>query len=1036
MKKGIIVGLAIIVGWLCGSSALAAERTVSQVQAIAAKQSRVLKLTPSKERAAERIVDVQIRGQRLYAVNFENNEGFVIVSGDDRLVPVLGYSDQGHFDFETLPDNARIWLEGLMAEAATYAAKGENLTSVANVAKDVQRDNVQSTKEAIAPLVSTLWGQGEPFNNACPLYNSTRTKVGCVATAMAQVINYHMQHYNQPTLTAAEMPSYTTASLKIAVSGIPAQSALPDKNLLLDTYTSKATDAQKNAVAQLMLYCGTAVKMDYGTGSSSAHTQNVAPVCLTYFGCDDSVHVASRYDYTYSDWINLLYNELAAARPIVHGGHSTGGGHAFVVDGYDGKGLFHINWGWSGSSNGYFALSALNPDDAGQIGASSSGDGYNSDQLAIIGLGFTGSSGHAKPISLTMRLKAVNEQEVVYSLYNHTGAVRNFEHGLGVVEENGSITLIGTATTVNSLKETYGWANWERTVAKNTAYANMSKKIIPISREKGASTWVAGVNYDWNYVLAEYDENGNPTLTLFPNADLKGGEITTKSSRYIPEKQIINMPLTNSGEEFYGTLYLFASTTSTKDKPVSKLGVTALAGSQQRLDFEWEPTTAGTYNLWITSDDKGTKVLSTGTIVIREDPFLADKKVVVTGVTFKGLDKESFTLDETTGKRTWDVYHADSLKGTISIQSLSNTDIANFSLKVQYEYYDEQTGQASVQSTSTYNLGTLYAGKVRNLTVTKKMPTNKTYRIHLIQSKPTPTEDLDARYVIHLRSPKKSLEDPSVTLSAITDQPYQGAPIQPTIVVKDGETVITDECDISYASNTNVGEALVTITAKETGSYSGTILTTFKITAVPLTIAAQDATVTFGLPAPAFTVSYTGWKGSDDASVLNGEIRYDCAYQAGSDAGNYTITPSGVTAQNYTITFVSGELMVTKANALVITPPHAKQGLVENDEPQELVTPGLAEGGTMMYSLDNNHWSAELPTAVESGEYLVYYFVNPDKNHNRNDGGTVAVTIAPNPGTEIQTLDATALPDAKLIRNGQLIIRRGGVEYSILGIRH
>ena len=1031
MKKGIIVGLAIIVGWLCGSSALAAERTVSQVQAIAAKQSRVLKLTPSKERAAERIVDVQIRGQRLYAVNFENNEGFVIVSGDDRLVPVLGYSDQGHFDFETLPDNARIWLEGLMAEAATFAAKGENLTSAANVAKDAN-----DTKVAIAPLVSTSWGQGAPFNNACPLYNSTRTKVGCVATAMAQVINYHMQHYNQPTLTAAEMPSYTTASLKIAVSGIPAQSALPDKNLLLDTYTSKATDAQKNAVAQLMLYCGTAVKMDYGTGSSSAHTQNVAPVCLTYFGCDDSVHVASRYDYTYSDWLDLLYNELAAARPIVHGGHSTGGGHAFVVDGYDGKGLFHINWGWSGSCNGYFALSALNPDDAGQIGASSSGDGYNSDQLAIIGLGFTGSSGHAKPISLTMRLKAVNEQKVVYSLYNHTGAVRNFEHGLGVVEESGTITLIGTATTANSLKETYGWANMERTVAKNTAYANMSKKIIPISREKGASTWVAGVNYDWNYVLAEYDENGIPTLTLFPDADLQGGDITTKSSRYIPEKQIINMPLTNSGEEFYGTLYLFASTTTTKDKPVSQLGVTALAGSQQRLDFEWEPTTAGTYNLWITSDDKGTKVLSTGTIVIREDPFLADKKVVVTNVTFKGLDKESFTLDETTGKRTWDVYHADSLKGTISIKSLSNTDIANFSLKVQYEDYDEQTGQATVQSTSIYDLGTLYAGKVRNLTVNKKVPTNKTYRIHLIQSKPTPTEDLDARYVIHLRSPKKSLENPSVTLSAITDQPYQGAPIQPTVVVKDGETVITDECDISYASNTNVGEALVTITAKETGSYSGTILTTFKINAVPLTIAAQDATVTFGLPAPAFTVSYTGWKGSDDASVLNGEMVYECAYQAGSDAGNYTITPSGVTAQNYTITFVSGELMVTKANALVITPPHAKQGLVENDEPQELVTPGLAEGGTMMYSLDNNHWSAELPTAVESGEYLVYYFINPDKNHNRNDGGTVAVTIAPNPGTEIQTLDATALPDAKLIRNGQLIIRRGGVEYSILGIRH
>ena len=1029
MKKGIIVGLAIIIGWLCGSSALAAERTVNQVQAIAAKQSRVLQLTPSKERAAERIVDVEIRGQRLYAVNFENNEGFVIVSGDDRLVPVLGYSDHGHFDFETMPDNARIWLEGLMAEAAAHAAKGEKLTSAAYVAKDVN-----DTKVAIAPLVSTSWGQGEPYNNTCPLYNSIRTKVGCVATAMAQVINYHMQHYNQPTNTAAKMPSYTTSSFRIGVSGVPAYSALPDKSLLLDRYTSKSTEAEQNAVAQLMLYCGTAVKMDYGTGSSSAYTQNVAPACLTYFGCDNTVRVANRYDYTYSDWIDLLYNELAAARPIVHGGHASGGGHAFIVDGYDGNGLFHINWGWNGTSNGYFALSALNPDDEGQIGASSSGDGYNNDQLAIVGLGFTGSSGDAKPISLTMRLKGVNGRTVVYSMFNYTGALRSFEYGLGVVEANGTITLIGTASTANSLSANYGWTNMERTVAKNTAYANMSKKIIPISREAGATTWVAGVNYDWNYVLAEYDENGIPTLTLFPKADLKGGEISTKSSRYIPEKQIINMTLTNSGDEFYGTLYLYASTTSTKDKPVSKLGVTALAGSQQRLDFEWEPTTAGTYNLWITSDDQGTNVLSTGTIVIREDPLLTDKKVVVTDVTFKGLDKESFKLDETTGKRTWDVHHNDSLKGSISIKNISNTNIANFKLTVQYENYNEQTGQATIQSSSTYGLGTLYAGQVRKLTVTKKMPSNKTYRIHLIQSDPTPVVDLDARYVIHLLSTKKSLEDPSVTLSAITDRPYQGAPIQPTIVVKDGETVITDECDITYASNTNVGEAKVTITAKETSSYTGTIFTTFTITPVPLTIAAQNATVTFGLPAPAFTVSYTGWKGGDDASVLNGEMVYECAYQAGSDVGNYAITPSGVTAQNYTITYVSGELIVTKADALVVEAPKAKEGLVETGEPQELVTVGVAEGGTMMYSLDNKHWGADLPTAVDSGDYLVYYFVNPDKNHNRNDGGTVAVTIAPHPVTEVQTVEATAQPDAKLIRNGQLIIRHGGVEYSILGL--
>ena len=123
---------------------------------------------------------------------------------------------------------------------------------------------------------------------------------------------------------------------------------------------------------------------------------------------------------TYAQWVDTIYNELLHARPVVLGGHSSGGGHAFVADGYDSESnFFHINWGWTGKSNDYFALSVLNPDDNGQIGASSSGDGYSYDQVAIVGAQIgTGQQPAPEPIRLTMNLLSVNEDTVFFSARN------------------------------------------------------------------------------------------------------------------------------------------------------------------------------------------------------------------------------------------------------------------------------------------------------------------------------------------------------------------------------------------------------------------------------------------------------------------------------------------------------------------------------------------------------------------------------------------------------------------------------------------
>ena len=194
----------------------------------------------------------------LYAVTDTRQSGFVLVSGDERFNAVLGYSDVSNFDEQNMPDNMRVFLQGYIDEM-----------------KYLESINYQPTKAAprrsmsnVGVLMTTTWSQRAPYNNQCPLDNSQRSATGCVATAMAQVVNYHIQNDHGPAATIAEIPGYTIPNTTITVSAIPSGTAIPSKTLLLDSYDNNAGDAEKTAVAQLMLYCGTSVQMKYSSGSS------------------------------------------------------------------------------------------------------------------------------------------------------------------------------------------------------------------------------------------------------------------------------------------------------------------------------------------------------------------------------------------------------------------------------------------------------------------------------------------------------------------------------------------------------------------------------------------------------------------------------------------------------------------------------------------------------------------------------------------------------------------------------------------------
>ncbi|MBR3479570.1 MAG: C10 family peptidase [Prevotella sp.] len=334
----------------------------------------------------------QISG--LYVFNVVNDGGFVIVSNDDRTTPILGFSDSGSLDTENIPSNMRAWLQGYADEIA-WVKTQSGMSTQSVLLNTPRRSNGHN---AVAPLLSTQWNQSAPYYNQTPYYKKnadgsieyrkdyksdySHCATGCVATAMAQVMNYH----KWPTAQVAGVPGYTWGKAGIDLDALG--SVTFDWNNMLNSYKSSYNTAQANAVSTLMKYCGWSVEMDYGPESGS-NSENVAYALKRYFSYNTTTtQVISRTFYTYDNWVEIIYHEVNNSRPVVYSGHSSGGGHEFVCDGYkytNGTDFFHINWGWGGLSDNYFVLSALDPDQQG-IGGSSSTDGYRSNQDAVIGI--------------------------------------------------------------------------------------------------------------------------------------------------------------------------------------------------------------------------------------------------------------------------------------------------------------------------------------------------------------------------------------------------------------------------------------------------------------------------------------------------------------------------------------------------------------------------------------------------------------------------------------------------------------------------
>lgn len=494
-----------------------------------------------------------------YVFNAGQNQGFVIISGEDATEEVLGYSTSGSFDLNNIPPAMEALLNYYSAQISMIQ-QGKAQAAPRRV-----------THSAVSPFMTVKWNQREPYNGKTMTgyYSNTggtfQCVTGCVATAMAQVI-YH-QHFVDKI--QSEIPGYQNHTIYKDGTGymnaIPAGTALDWANML-DTYTGGETDAQKDAVANLMMYCGVAVEMHYTKDASSASNSKIPDALKNYFGYSRGTRYVSRSNYSDNDWDNLIYNEIASGRPVIYGGQTkSNSGHAFIVHGYDGEGKYAINWGWGGYQDNYFTLDNLTPEAQG-TGGGKTGEGYNFDQEAVIYLAkedgtfsetvvlttvsleiegidkeFTIPAGYAQfgPIKLkyaySSDLANTYYFDSNYAIYKDGVFVENMSSGDGNVIINGSPYAMPGGGGFSGTRTMY-LPNYENNTLGKSFREPGTYQIYPVSRQTGTTDWIKNKGSETLFITAIVSNDmklklyiGDPSATPDPEvSDSQRDELKKK----------------------------------------------------------------------------------------------------------------------------------------------------------------------------------------------------------------------------------------------------------------------------------------------------------------------------------------------------------------------------------------------------------------------------------------------------------------------------------------------------------------------------
>lgn len=635
--------LTMMAALLLSGSAIAApvDATSAKQKAMAFLQKQAQRSNNSRRAAALRnpqLNEANAFGNALHVFNIGSDNGFVIVSGDDRTEEILGYVDGGNFDWDNMPENMRFWLQ-------MYA---DQINSLGN--SQAQQAPRRSAYANIEPLVETNWDQRNDYNDMLFFDDPEMLEesgadaddvyTGCAATSMAQALyqaaqQYKKKHGEWPSISTTAIPSYTVSSSGKINNGKAMKALDPivfDWAHMLPNYARKyasPTEQEINAVATLMAYCGRAMHMEYGTSSSDAAFVYMPFRMTAYFGIQDHVKNMDRTYYTSQQWEDLLYNELANGRAVpytgVSGPSTSDPGHAFILDGYK-DGLWHINWGWGMAEaindahyNGYFSLSVMQPDKSGT--AAVSGGALDSEykylQQATIGVSFdtVESEGFVANTCYThiggSRGYSASTTKVTYLNYNVQGGVFTLDGAWAIANEDGTFTILKkdyenrlfNRRTTDDYGEYGDLASYTQYIDELpvTGIADGTYTVLHVSSLAGENNWVADDGTELMNFTITVANNKITNVVCHPVAPTTSS-LSVTAIEYIGdmnanEENTVRVTVNNAGDDFFGNLALYYNTTTSPSSTKRYVQLATLKPGETTHDFVVK-LPKGEYNLW------------------------------------------------------------------------------------------------------------------------------------------------------------------------------------------------------------------------------------------------------------------------------------------------------------------------------------------------------------------------------------------------------------------------------------------------------
>ena len=538
MKRLLHIQFLLVLLLALGYSPLQAKR-ITQWQAQQQAYSFWGKQMPQKAKAKSRTATTASPSDAYYVFNNDAG-GFVIIAGDDAVAPVLGYTSTGSFDAENLPDGLKDLLKSYERQ---IAALGDNYVA-----------NQTATRAAFTGeklLKTAEWDQNVPFNK----YTPSNYVTGCVATAGAIVMKHHgypakgtgshSYTWNGKTLTANFEHTYDWTSMPAKYDG--------------------TNDAAFDGVARLMADLGVAVEMQYNKDGSGAYIGNLVTALQKHFGYSKLSHLMAIEDVGAEAWNGRLRDEIDANRPVLYAASDpTGGGHAFVIDGYKDE-SFSVNWGWGGYCDGFYQIGALNPESAGKP----TGDKYNVGQSAVFGmepsdgtekissLGFLTNVGGLKMLNMNITDVKKGQNGVIFCapIGNTGDQPYTGEVAVALMNAKGEMREIvsSSSQTFNNLSSGSYYPSLSFSFV-STVDAEPGDYLAIVAKEEGSSEYIE--LYDQNFERLRLPATGYEPRTFEVRTKMgEGATFKQAETWYNPASNFYNgKPVIGSTYYYYLTL--------------------------------------------------------------------------------------------------------------------------------------------------------------------------------------------------------------------------------------------------------------------------------------------------------------------------------------------------------------------------------------------------------------------------------------------------------------------------------------------------